>query len=172
MSDTVWLAIGLFLGVITLAFWALAMFTDTQAGRFYDSLSDVRNGTAFCLPAIGLSFTIGSGAVLSEPLFPGAENARIAASVFAGLLLILGLVFRFPIPLPRWMYPQWHAERRLERRRAALAAASSSTSTSTSTSTSRANRTPQPPATIPAPPQQAGSAQEPPSRSPGEGQTA
>ncbi|WP_127842881.1 hypothetical protein [Actinomyces wuliandei] len=165
MSDTVWLAIGLFLGVITLAFWALAMFTDTQAGKLYDSLSDVRNGTAFCLPAIGLAFTIGSAALLSEPLFPGAENARIAASAVAILLLILGAVFRFPIPLPRWMYPQWHAERRLERRRAALAAASSST-------TSSANKDPQPPATIPAPPQQAGSAQEPPSRSPGEGQTA
>ncbi|RJF40384.1 hypothetical protein D4740_12050 [Actinomyces sp. 2119] len=135
MSDTAWLTIGLFLGVITLVFWALAMFTDTQAGELYDSLSDVRNGTAFCLPAIGLAFTIGCAALLSEPLFPDAENARIAASAVAGLLLILGAVFRFPIPLPRWMYPQWHAARRLERRRAALAAASSST-------TSSANRTP------------------------------
>ncbi|RJF40385.1 hypothetical protein D4740_12055 [Actinomyces sp. 2119] len=167
MSENTLVGIGClgFLGIPTLVFWALAMFTDTQAGRFYDSLSDVKNGTAFFAPVGGLAFTIIGIVMLSEPLFPGAENARIAASIFAGLLLILGLVFRFPIPLPRWMYPQWHAERRLERRRAALAAASSST-------TSSANKDPQPPATIPAPPQQTDPAQEPPSRSPGEGQTA
>ncbi|WP_127842883.1 hypothetical protein [Actinomyces wuliandei] len=130
MSENTLVGIGClgFLGIPTLAFWALAMFTDTQAGKRYDSLSDVKNGTAFFAPVGGLAFTIIGIVMLSEPLFPGAENARTAASIFAGLLLILGLVFRFPIPLPRWMYPQWHAARRLERRRAALAATSTSTS--------------------------------------------
>ncbi|WP_162933949.1 hypothetical protein [Actinomyces lilanjuaniae] len=165
MSDTAWIALAVVLAVSTLAFWALAMFTDTRAGKLYAAFgAHTKNRLAFLLVG-SISFIIGGTAILTEPLFPEAETFRFISCGITLILLVVGCIIDiFPIPLPRWMYPQWHAERRLERRRAALAAASSST-------TSSANKDPQPPATIPAPPQQAGSAQEPPSRSPGEGQT-
>ena len=110
-----WGAFGvLVFGLVIIMYWALAMFTDTGYGEFARETSAEighKNNLALTIPSTGLMFVFGSATMVAE----GSDSAPV---------FVLVVVVSFtPVPLPAWMYPEWHLARRREGRLARIAEA-------------------------------------------------
>ena len=110
-----WGAFGvLVFGLVIIMYWALAMFTDTGYGEFARETSAEighKNNLALTIPSTGLMFVFGSATMVAE----GSDSAPVC-------MLVVVVSFT-PVPLPAWMYPEWHLARRREGRLARIAEA-------------------------------------------------
>lgn len=118
MTETMWGGIGcLVLGGLTLVNWWFEMFSDCDYADLCrsitkDSFDLGRNTIALIEPAGGMMFLFGGGALLLQN--SGLEDS-LSCSLFVigGLVSItLSLLGLIPFRLPRWMYPDWQADKR------------------------------------------------------------
>ena len=128
-SDLFYATICLLIGATTFFFWWHEMFSDGPVGEFSRSFDSDRgkNFIALSIPAIGMSLISGSAlAFFLEITSPSAFQSRhpnILYSVLSSLLgtvgilsLLVFIVSFIPFSLPEWMYPEYHALKREERR--------------------------------------------------------
>ena len=119
-----WGAFGvLVFGLVIIMHWALAMFTDTGYGEFAREISSsmgTKNNLSLIFPAGGLMFVFGSATMVAE----GSDSAPVFVCGILSVVCMLIVVVSFtPVPLPAWMYPEWHLARRREGRLARIAEA-------------------------------------------------
>ena len=119
-----WGAFGvLVFGLVIIMHWALAMFTDTGYGKFAREISSsmgTKNNLSLIFPAGGLMFVFGSVTMAAE----GSDSTPvIVCAVVSGISMLVMMVGFTPVPLPAWMYPEWHLARRREGRLARIAEA-------------------------------------------------
>ena len=117
MTESMWGGIGcLVLGGLTLVNWWFEMFSDCGYADLcrsvMESLGSGRNTIALVEPAIGMMFLFAGCGLLSDP--DGSKNGPVQTFFVIGGLLsmalfVLGLI---PFRLPRWMYPDWQADKR------------------------------------------------------------
>ena len=118
MTETMWAGIGcLVLGGLTLANWWFEMFSDCDYADLCrsitkDSFDLGRNTIALIEPAGGMMFLFGGGALLLQSA--GLEDSLpCSLLVIGGLVsIMLSLLGLIPFRLPRWMYPDWQADKR------------------------------------------------------------
>ena len=130
MRELLGVAAGLALSSTIFFFWYHEMFSDGPVGEFSHSFDSGRgkNFTALTQPAFGM-FIAGASLMLIA-FVATAQSARGTARLngvwlvwgafWAGvclLSLIVALVSFIPFSLPEWMYPEYHAAKREERRR-------------------------------------------------------
>ena len=128
-SDLFYATICLLIGVTTFFFWWHEMFSDGPVGEFSRSFDSMRgkNFIALTIPAIGTFLISGSALAFSleiASLSPSqSRHPNILYSVLSSLLgavgilsLLVFIVSFIPFSLPEWMYPEYHAARREERR--------------------------------------------------------
>ena len=129
-SDLFYATICLLIGVTTFFFWWHEMFSDGPVGEFSRSFDSMRgkNFIALTIPAIGTFLISGSALAFSleiASLSPSqSRHPNILYSVLSSLLgtvgilsLLVFIVSFIPFSLPEWMYPEYHAAKREERRR-------------------------------------------------------
>ncbi|WP_175955215.1 hypothetical protein [Schaalia sp. Marseille-Q2122] len=101
--------------VASLATWWFVMFSDSGFGQMARAMAKKgrygKNFNALFIPGFGLGgalillmkilLDLGVSAQLAKGF--GAVGAMVIAAAFLGL---------FPIPLPRWMYPEYHLAKR------------------------------------------------------------
>ena len=118
MTESMWAGIGcLVLGGLTLANWWFEMFSDCDYADLCrsitkDSFDLGRNTIALIEPAGGMMFTFGGGMLLMNPEGLTEEPWQLFllfGTVSSMALFLLGLI---PFRLPRWMYPDWQADKR------------------------------------------------------------
>ena len=119
-----WGAFGvLVFGLVIIMYWALAMFTDTGYGEFARETSAEighKNNLALTIPSTGLMFVFGSATMVAE----GSDSTPVFVCGILSVVCMLVVVVSFtPVPLPAWMYPEWHLARRREGRLARIAEA-------------------------------------------------
>ena len=121
---------GIVLGSAAMLFWYCEMFTDNYIGCFVRALNRTRgkNFTALTEPAFGASFISGTvglfGPLINPDLFSPRHNHNtfwilwtLTWSILCTLLMLVALASFIPFTLPEWMYPEYHAAKREERRR-------------------------------------------------------
>ena len=112
---------GIFIGLFAIVAWWFAMFSGSDWGEFAREMLDGgfnlgRNTIAVIEPAVGVFFvSVGCGMVL-DPAASGGGVLRNLCVFVAGVSLVVGVLGLIPVRLPRWMYPEWHEERRWRRR--------------------------------------------------------
>ena len=118
MTESMWGGIGcLVLGGLTLVNWWFEMFSDCGYADLCrsitkDSFDLGRNTIALIEPAGGMMFTFGGGMLLMNPEGLTEEPWQLFllfGTVSSMALFLLGLI---PFRLPRWMYPDWQADKR------------------------------------------------------------
>ena len=118
MTESMWAGIGcLVLGGLTLVNWWFEMFSDCDYADLCrsitkDSFDLGRNTIALIEPAGGMMFTFGGGMLLMNPEGLTEEPWQLFllfGTVSSMALFLLGLI---PFRLPRWMYPDWQADKR------------------------------------------------------------
>ena len=117
MTETMWGGVGcLLLGGLTLVNWWFEMFSDCDYADLcrsvMESLGSGRNTIALVEPAIGMMLLFGGCGLLSDP--DGSKDGPLQTFLVIGVLVsmavfLLGLI---PFRLPRWMYPDWQADKR------------------------------------------------------------
>ncbi|WP_175955220.1 hypothetical protein [Schaalia sp. Marseille-Q2122] len=105
---------------LLLVSWWFEMFSDSGFGQMARAMNKKgrygKNVIALMVPAIGSSFLVWAIALIVESV--GFSELSIDVLGYVALVLFaIGLVGLFSIPLPRWMYPEYHLAKR-ERLRA------------------------------------------------------
>ena len=121
---------GFTLGSSALYFWYCEMFSDGFIGWFSRAFNRTRwkNFIALSQPAGGLFFVLGALALIGPMIDPDIFNSRHGHSPFwsywtavfvlpSMLFMFIALIGFIPFTLPEWMYPEYHAAKREERRR-------------------------------------------------------
>lgn len=121
---------GATLGSSALYFWYCEMFSDNPVGEFGRAFDSNRgkNFTALSQPAGGISFVLGALALIGPMIDPDIFSSRHGHSPFwsywtavfvlpSMLFMFIALIGIIPFTLPEWMYPEYHAAKREERRR-------------------------------------------------------
>ena len=121
---------GATLGSSALYFWYCEMFSDNPVGEFGRAFDSNRgkNFTALSQPAGGISFVLGALALIGLMIDPDIFSSRHGHSPFwsywtavfvlpSMLFMFIALIGIIPFTLPEWMYPEYHAAKREERRR-------------------------------------------------------
>ena len=115
---------------LVLYLWYCEMFSDGFMGSFSRTFNSRRgkNFIALSQPAAGLTTCFGAMAVLGTVVDPDAFSGVHHSSIFwkvwfifwgipTVLCMFLIFVGFIPFTLPEWMYPEYHAAKREERRR-------------------------------------------------------
>ncbi|WP_127842710.1 hypothetical protein [Actinomyces wuliandei] len=110
------------LGVVFVAYWALAMFSDSGVARLIRELDaewlrhgiDHRNSTALSMPACGTISLVGAPLWVIDNV--RHESLYISLSLIGLFFLLVTFIGFLPVRLPRWMYPQWREARRAQKR--------------------------------------------------------
>ncbi|MBM6978963.1 MAG: hypothetical protein I3J03_04540 [Actinomyces succiniciruminis] len=115
-----WAIVWFVFGVLGLIYWGLAMFTDTGPGEFVREINAKEGGKNYLsltAPATALTSLFGTVFGFGDP----DSVFEIVCGSMSAFFLVVILVSLLPIPLPAWMYPEWHVEWRRRRRRERLA---------------------------------------------------
>ena len=121
---------GFILGSSMIYFWYHEMFSDDSVGEFGRAFDSGRgkNLTALSQPAAGLFFVLVALALIGPMIDPYVFDSRHGHSPFwsywTAVFILPSMLFMFitligfiPFTLPEWMYPEYHAAKREERRR-------------------------------------------------------
>ena len=121
---------GFILGSSMIYFWYHEMFSDDSVGEFGRAFDSGRgkNLTALSQPAAGLFFVLVALALIGPMIDPYVFDSRHGHSPFwsywTAVFILPSMLFMFitligfiPFTLPEWMYPEYHALKREERRR-------------------------------------------------------
>ena len=130
MGNPLLLVIGVVMGASMLYFWYCEMFSDGFMGSFNRAFNSRRgkNFIALSQPAAGLTACFGCiaalGTVIDPHVFQRGRNGFPfweiwglfwgIPTVLCTFLIFVGFI---PFSLPEWMYPEYHAAKREERRR-------------------------------------------------------
>ena len=132
MGNPLLLVVGVVMGASMLYFWYCEMFSDGYIGwfgRFFNSIRwRGKNIAALSEPAAGFTACFGCiaalGTVIDPHVFQRGRNGFPfweIWSLFWGIPTVLCMFLIFvgfiPFSLPEWMYPEYHAAKREERRR-------------------------------------------------------
>ena len=115
------IALGCIFGILMAVMWALAMFTDTWAGRFFRKQAKwlgSKNSIALGEPSITLFFFAGSLVLALTGDLPDSQLTKPVAALMLALIFIpiIGIILSFfNFDLPKQMYPEWHQQRREQR---------------------------------------------------------
>ncbi|AYD89153.1 hypothetical protein D5R93_02170 [Actinomyces lilanjuaniae] len=124
MREWLYLVVGVVLGVVFVAYWALAMFSDSGVARLIRELDaewlsrgiDHRNSTALSMPACGTAFLAGAPLMVLDMNDVRIENLVDTLGTIGTVSLLVTFIGFLPVRLPRWMYPQWREARRAQKR--------------------------------------------------------
>ncbi len=98
-----------------LANWWFAMFSDSGAGQMARGMNKIqrhgKNVTALFLPGFGMGAAFLMVLKISVDLGVAVQLGKVFGVIGIAMCCI-GFLGFLPIPLPRWMYPEYHLARR------------------------------------------------------------
>ena len=113
-------AIGCFLlGSLALVNWWFEMFSDSFFGQVARATGKYfnrrKNSASLFFPSTGLAFLTASFLMIA--IETGAsDNIVLPLGYLAIFFLVVAVLGLFPFPLPKWMYPEYHFEKRQKAR--------------------------------------------------------
>ncbi|WP_127842709.1 hypothetical protein [Actinomyces wuliandei] len=124
MRDWLYLVVGVVLGAVFVAYWALAMFSDSGVARLIRELDaewlrhgiDHRNSTALSMPACGILSFAAAPLMVLDMNDVRIKNLVDTLGTIGTVSLLVTFIGFLPVRLPRWMYPQWREARRAQKR--------------------------------------------------------